>query len=231
MPARTWYTTMDTDTEGKAQETELAFQRVRARWDESIARMVRSATSAQSWPRGPLDAGPLPKEPTPESASAFLSAVEAWVLRGDYGPMASWFSWPWPSGLLAFWRVARAIAIDAAAGAVDYMTDRLDALESMISARLDQVLAREEQATREMARQLEGVHTLASPLNTMTLQAGMAKMRVEMGATEGVWESLEELERAADRLINERRKLSEGVESWCHQLRRALRDMGALGEQ
>lgn len=216
------------------------FARARAQGSACIERMVAAASSGAAWPAGPLDIGPKPPAPTAESAEAFLDAVERWVLGGDSESIVAWFSWPWPAGVLSFCASVRQILREAAeevGGEVDgtptaaHIDARLDVLTSLLSARLDQVLAREQAAVRALTWQLEGAHSLASPLNVITLQAGLMRMRLDLGATEGLIESLDELTRAGDRLIDERRKLSERTEAWCHQLRRAMKDRGALEDQ
>jgi len=216
------------------------FARARARRSASIKRMVAAASAGAAWPAGPLDIGPEPPAPTAESAEAFLDAVERWVLEGDSEPSVAWFSWPWPAGVLSFCASVRQIlreATEEVGGEVDgtptaaHIDARLDALTGLLSARLDQVLAREQAAVRALAWQLEGAHSLASPLNVITLQAGLMRMRLDLGATEGLAESLDELTRAGDRLIDERRRLSERTEAWCHRLRRAMKDRGALEDQ
>ena len=117
------------------------------------------------------------------------------MLEGDSEPSVAWFSWPWPAGVLSFCASVRQILREAAeevGGEVDgtptaaHIDARLDALTGLLSARLDQVLAREQAAVRALAWQLEGAHSLASPLNVITLQAGLMRMRLDLGATEGL---------------------------------------------
>lgn len=223
-----------------ASTAQTVFEHVRARRAETIERMMGAATAHGAWPPGPLDLGPCAPAPTVESAESFLTAVEAWVLDEDHGPIAAWLSWPRPAGLLGFTAVVREVVLAAAdevGGEIDgictaaHVGARLEALLGMLSARLDAVLAREEGGIRALAWQLEGAHSLASPLNVITLQAGLTRMKLELGVTDGALASLEELTRAIDRLIDERRRLSERTATWCHRLRRAMKDTGALEDQ
>jgi signal transduction histidine kinase len=218
----------------------MIFERVWAHRDLNIERMVAAGVAAGPWPKGPLDIGPAVSAPDPASAEAYLEAMEAWLVAENEGPITAWFQPPWPPGLLAFHTVARDLILDAASGAegqvrgqpvAEFVRDQLDRLTARMSARLDAVLAREERGIRALAQQLEGIHTLASPLNVITLQAELAQMRLESGATDGVRESLAELMKAGERLIDERRKLSDRTEGWCHELRRTMKDLGELTDQ
>jgi len=195
-----------------------------------VERMVRLASADMSaWPRGPLDLGPVPRAPGPDSAERFVDALGQWLAGGPVDAIAEWARADGPEGALAFVAAAREAVLSAAegVGAAQWASERLDAVTSLVSGRLDELAAREREGLRVMVEQLEGAHGLASPLNVVSLHTEVALMKLEAGSPDQAAGSLREVLIATDRLIDARRALAERTPEWCHSLHRSTRALGS----
>jgi len=193
---------------------------------ERMASLAGGDTSA--WPKGPLDTGPTPDTPSRESAYRFLDALGKWLVSGSADGLAQWAGRDGPEGALSFLVGARDAVLEAAerVGAAEWALEALDSVTGILSARLDEVVAREREGIRVMVEQLEAAHDLASPLNVVTLHGEVALVKLEGGSVDAAVDSLREVMLAAERLIDTRRALAERTPDWCHNLHRISKALG-----